>query len=534
MSRLVPAIVALALIGCGTPQDANGDGIADGIRTPDSVSQVAASKAVGSISGTVTNIQLAGLDGVQVSLVLGDGSGAGASYKANTNAEGGFLFENVPAGSSGQLFISKGGYSTARVTVSVPSSAGNFPLNDGNGNAGVIALSQLTSTVKVSVYTATGKPARGARALLEVNPTAFSVNSGSFGGNLGNVSFEATVDENGMLTFSNVPDIAEMARMRAWVTVNYQLTVGAIDEDDDGRVEFLGTATTYTAQDLFTNPTRSLTLGDARTTSSLSISNTNLASFSSSNSAPYRNALKANDPITIVFNQPITSAGTTRLVKVVGEDCQTDVPVTVTQRAPNVLSIAPQSSWTLGDRYNVIVRATGLDSGSTNEFIGYFFAMDASAPRPLSSTATFRLKKATGNMTANTYEAGDTVYVEFDAPIIAQSGALSARVHVNIDHNGDMQIGGTAATVEFGADPDEGFSLSNAEQLTATDPVDGTFTCKSSGYSSRWEVNYYNGANPLVLSTQMRVNFQKDNSSADTYQTIWGAPVPDTVNGTLQ
>lgn len=541
MSRILTACAVLA-VGCAPMTDANKDGIVDGVRTPNSVSLVAPSNPVGTISGVVVNSLNAGIDGVQVVMVLGAGADATRTYKTTTNTEGAYFFKEVPGGSGAQLLFSKTGYSNARLNGAIPGASGNFPINDGNGNAGVLTLAQLNGTLKVRVYTSQGRPAKGAKAFLEVQQTAFQTFAGVYGAACGNFSGAADVDENGLLTFTGTPDVSELARIAP--NINFGLTIGALDEDMDGRADALGTITGYTAGGLFINPDRTIILGDAHTAAPLSIVATSLESFGTAFSLPYRNAVKANDPITIVFNQPITQVDTTRLVRVVAEDCQTVVPTSVTQRAPNVLSIAPTASWTLGNRYNIIVRVTGLDTGLTRDFIGYFFAIDATAPRPLSPTASFQVRKAAGNMMSSALQPNDSLNVVFDTPITGQGGP-AARAIVNFDLNGDGMTGGMTGFGEFnaiGASANTGFALTNAEQTTATDPALGTFTCKQSGYSIRWSITTAPGfpgtlifpaTNFIPANTGMRSVFPKDQQSSDSYQTAWGSPVATDVNGTI-
>jgi hypothetical protein len=531
MNRLLIACAVLGLAACAQLEDANGDGIADGVRKPDSVSVVAPSTPVGTLSGAVTTTTFAPLDGVQVTLILGSGADASRVRTTTTNAQGAFVFNNVPAGSNGQLLLSKTGYSQARVNINVPGSAGNIPLNDGNGNAGVIALVELTGDVRLRVYTAQGAIARGARAFLEVNPTAFQSVSGAYGAGVGNFSATAEVDDNGVLAFSGAPNVAEMARVSP--NTQYTVTIGALDLDNDGRPEFLGSIQQFSASALFTNPARTVLLPDARVNAPLAITATNLESFSTAFSPPYRNSLSATEPITIVFNQPITSVEPTRLVRVVAEDCATNVPVSVAQRAPNTLSIAPTTSWTLGNRYNVVVRATGLDSGTTTDFIGYFFAIDPGSPQQVSNVATFQVRKAAGNTMTNAYEPGDSLNVIFSTPITRQAGVAYA--YVNFDLNGDNTIGGMTGAGEFGGPANSGFPIFINEQQQATDPNAGTFFCKQSGYSSRWSINVnrFPPSGNIPNLTQMRVIFPRDNQSSATFQTAWGGPVAIDVNGSI-
>jgi hypothetical protein len=533
MSRILIGGALLFVSACANSQDLNGDGVADADargRSPDTVQLIAPSNPIGTVSGMVVNSLQVGIDGVKVTLVLGE-TGAAPTEEVLTSADGSFSFKGIPAGANGQLLFSKTGYSNARQSVFVPVTGGNIPINNGNGNAGVITLAQLNSSVKYRVYTAAGEPAKGARGMLEVNATAFQTVGGVFGTTIGNYSGMADVDDNGVLTFTGAPDPAEMTRL---TNPQFTLTVGALDKDNDGRADFLGSVQGFSAQQLFIQPGRTLVLADARTTSALQILGTNIESLTTNGSPPYRNAVKASDTINIVFNQPITQVDSTRLVKVVQEDCQTNVAVAVVQRAPNILTITPAAAWTLGNRYNIIVRATGLESGTTVDFIGYFFAIDATVPRPLSTTSAFQVRKAAGNMMSNALQPGDTLNVLFDTPITYQGGP-QAQAIVNTDLNGDGQIGGMMGVGEFAGPANTGFVITANEPIRANDPANGTFACKASGYSSRWSITItqFPMSNSISSGTGLRVLFPKDNASSDTYQTAWGSPVTTDVNGML-
>ncbi|MEW5743261.1 MAG: carboxypeptidase-like regulatory domain-containing protein [Myxococcota bacterium] len=512
MNRLLCAGLALGITACGGT----------------AVTQVAPSTPKGTLSGIVTNTRFEPIEGVGVTLILGEGGDGSATFKTTTNAQGTFFFPEVPAGSAGQLTVSKAGFGGGRQSVSIPSQAGNFPLEDGNGNAGILVLMELNTTVRFTVFSASGKPAKGARGLLEVTPSALLTStSGTYGSQQGVISVEAVADDNGALIFAGVPSPAEMTR----VSGSYQLTIGALDEDGDGQIDSLGTTRSYSGTTLFTNPTQSIVLGSASTTATLAISAANLESLVNpfTNSPPYPNALKPNEAITVVFNQPIVEA--TRTVKVVEEDCSRNVAVTVTQRAPNVLAIAPTSAWTTGTEYHLVIRATGLDSGTTRDFRGYFFAIDPAAPRPLGTTATFIGKKAPGAMNAGALENGDELYVVFDTPLTLLGGP-TGRGFIGFDLNGNGSVGGTDPG-EIGSMPITlGFAIDIAEETF--DPMTSTFTCRTNGYGSRHRI-FYSAlpAGGVPNNTSMRVTLPADQSGATGYQTAWGQAALGSVNGNL-
>ncbi|MGV3620681.1 MAG: carboxypeptidase-like regulatory domain-containing protein [Archangium sp.] len=537
MTRILSACMVLALAACAPKEDANGDGIADGIRDPNSVSQVAPSNPIGTVSGTVVNASGLPIDGVEVKLVLGNGEGS--TFTANSNSQGAYSFGGVPAGSQGQLFFTKTGFASGRTYLTVPSSAGNFPINDGNANGGTTILFQLTSTLKFQVFNAAGRAARGAKVNVEVSNSSFNVNGNNSGTDPrpnGSYSTSGEVDEAGLLTISNLPDFGELARINqtSGYSSSYVVSIGAVDDDNDGFVDWNGSVTSYTANQLFVNPNRTIFLARSGTQTPINIVATNVESLTSNGSPPYRNAVKGSDPITVVFNQPISQNDTTRLVKVVLEDCKSNVAASVTQRTPNSLSITPSMPWTLGARYNIIVRVTGLESGTTEEFIGYFFAMDPGSPRAVSNAARFEVRKTTGNMMNNALQPGDLLYVVFDAPVTNQ-GANVAVAQINLDVTNDGMVGGMTGVGEFNGPENTGFSITSAEQLQAVPATDGTFSCKASGYSSRWQVNItqFPTSQTIPSGTAMKVVFPKANNSAATYQSISGSPVQVDPAGTI-
>lgn len=527
MSRLFTACVIVALASCAQPTDANGDGIADsaeGGRNPDSVSLLAPSTPIGTVSGTVLSTTNMPLEGVTVSLVVGTAAEGGKTATATTDSSGAFNFNDVPGESAVQLTYSKAGYATARSQVYVSGSTGNIPVNNANGNAGFITLTALTATVTFHVYSWNGTPAEGAVATLDVSPSAFVGTSGVLGSNAGTVTVQGTVGADGTLSFMGVPDPVDLARLTN--AQAYTLVIGALDKDANGVPESLGTVKTYTAQALFTNAVTPIVLGDPRNAQPLQILASNLGSFLSSNSEPFRNAVNNADPITVVFNQPIVETEPTRLVKVVKDDCQGNWPVSVTQVSPAAIRIIPNSPWVSGNRYNIAIRATGSESGDTGEFTGYFFGLDSTTPLALSNTIGVEVRKATGNTMANAWQPGDEMFVRFNVPIT--EGGAAPKALINFDITGDNQIGGNTGFNEYNGPG--GFTLTNAEQTQATNAEDGTFVCKASGYSARYRVNFslppLGSVTSVPTGTLLHVIFPNATTSAAAYQTIWGASVP--------
>ncbi len=512
MLRPLAALFFAALVACSPSlADANKDGIADGVRAPDNVTQVAPSTPTGTITGVVTTTKFAAIPGANVLLVLG----SGFTTAVPSGADGAFRFTNVPAGSTGQLLISKDTFGTVRVPVSVPAGGVNVPISDANGSAGVILLLELNGTVRYQVTTANGRPARAVRALLEVSPAGFQLTSGAgYGTPQGQLSFDGVTDDTGSVVFQNVPSPAELARTTGAQT-NFTLVVAGIDDDMDGENEFLGTVDTRSGRDFFTAGVRPVILPENRTGSAPAILATNIESLTG-NVAPVRNLLRPQDSVYLVFNQPILDNAA--LVRITQDDCSAAVSFTKVVKG-NVLQITPAGNgWTIGEKHNLLVRATGTESGTTTQttaFTGFIFGGDLTMPKtPM--TVAFTVKRL--NTMATNIVNGDTLNLSFDVPL--RRLTTNAFIQWNTDLNGNGSVSADDPG-EFGNSG--GLSFSIAEP--ALDPLTSTFSCTASGYSRRWSTTL-TGLPPagVPTGTQLRVVFPVVGSGQGGYQTIWGIP----------
>jgi hypothetical protein len=523
MNRPLALLPLAALVACSPPlTDANKDGIADGVRNPNTVTQVAPSNPVGSITGVVANTKFSPLADANVLLVLG----SGFTSALKTAGDGAFRFANVPAGSTGQLIITREGYGSVRVPATVPVSGGNVPVNDGNANVGVITLVELNGTVRYVVQTANGRPARAVRALLEVNPAGFQLTTGTgYGNPLGQLSFEAQTDDSGALTFMNVPAPAELARTTDG-SQNYTLVLAGLDEDGDGDNEFNGLVDRRSGRDFFTTGTPTLRLTDNRASGAPSIAATNVESLRPTPVlSPVRNMLKPNESVWVVFDQPINERSL--VVRATQEDCSTVVNTSVVLKG-NVLQItAAGNGWTLGEKHNLLIRATGTEAGGANQtasFVGFVFGGDLTVPRAPMNVA-FSIRRSAMNMGGN-IQNGDRMIITFDVPLKRLS--TNGFYQWNFDLN---MMGGVSAMDpgEFGSS--SGFSFSEDEPTL--DPTSSQFACLASGYTRRFS-GVINGLpfTGLPSGTQARVVLPLVGSGQGGYQTIWGVPFTGNRDGT--
>lgn len=538
MKRILIACTVMALAAC-SGKDENGDGIADGVVSPDSVQTVAPSTPVGTISGQTVKLDGTALEGVKVTMILG-----GKTLTANSGSTGAFSFTNIPAGGVGQLILEKQGYATVLLDGAAPASTsmyyGGFPLNNGNGNLGQIGMAALTSRAVFRVVTADGAPATGANATLDMTGVGFVWTSSSNGNALGHFSATVQVGADGLATFENIPNLLSLAAQnRAQSPYSdygfVSFAVEPLDVNGDQLPDYRGKVSSWGIASFFIDtPQPLIVLDPANSATSLQIAGASLASFTDgAYSRPFKNALKGSEPISITFNQAINEVSTARWVKVVAEDCKTDVAVTVTQVSPWTIQIAPNSGWTLGSKYNVAVHVTGLETGDTHTFIGYGFGLDDTQALTL-NTPTYEAYKPVGTTMETSIfrpSTGDVLYVKFNTPIEETAGGAIIQFALDINANGNTTDYG-----ETGNMYRQGFPMYASEQLTATPANAGTFTCLASGFSSRWEVPVSSGIATLpggiTSGTQARVLFPLAPNSTGAYNLTTGATVQ--IDATMQ
>src|SRR5262249_47887109 len=142
--------------------------------------------------------------------------------------------------------------------------------------------------------------------------------------------FDATVADDGTLTFTGVPDPIALASSAIFQGGDFILTVGPLDANGDGVVESAGVVMDYSVLDLVqANQNTLIQMPDARADQlpSFSLVSTNVDSFiNGSGSPPLKNMLKPSDPVTLVFSHRISPASL--LVRVLDENGNKPVAVT--------------------------------------------------------------------------------------------------------------------------------------------------------------------------------------------------------------
>ncbi|MBN8229721.1 carboxypeptidase regulatory-like domain-containing protein [Corallococcus macrosporus] len=524
--QVLMAVLPLMVWGCGDSTDANNDGIADGVYDPNNVSVVVPSTPKGTVSGQVLSTTLQPLADVTVAMTIGSQA---TGKSATTDASGNFVMADVPAGAQVLLTFSKSGYSTLRATSVVPSTAGNVPINNGNASFGPVTLTQLNGSMVVNVVTPQGRPAVGAKGVLEVDKAGSVILSNYDQANsvVSKVYVEATADANGVLTFNGIPSGVEMARLNG----TYNLWIAPMDSNGDGVVDtggyvksysggsIVGTQTTTLAQLAYSKPSNV----------ALTIEGGNVSSLKGATELdPLRNMVRPGEPIYVYFNQPVQPGSL--LVRLTDEYAKESLPVTASVNVGGYSATITPSNGIVqeGKEYNIFVRAVSAEGGSNYSRTGFFFGGDQSTPKAVTiAELRYQEKSLPPAATATQLNQFEDVFVNFSAPIAKQVGqSVQVFFASDIDNNGT--VGGNSFG-EVGNYSGQGFPLEIAEPTrpvqTRTPAELPVFGIQPSGYSTRYFFNYTGtvALNPsqvrLVVSFS---NLAPVLGTNDVYESIWG------------
>lgn len=508
---------SLLFLACGpASNDANKDGIVDGVRNPDSVTQVAPSTPVGTVSGQVLTSRLTPLSGATVSVNIGARvDPANKPYVATTDDQGKFMFTGLPAGSRLTVSMTKTGYGTVSTQTTIPVAGGNFPINDANADVGAFALLELNSSLKVRVITQAGRPAKGARAYLEASPlgSQVSFDGTSYGAPAGKTVVDAIADDLGVLTFNEIQSPADMARFVS----SYAITVSGFDADADGLIDFAGGQFNFTGISIYTDPTpRMIVLPSANMAAPMEIQASNVDSIIHPGSAPGVNLVRPSEELFFTFNQNLLEASI--LVSLTDETGLNPVMFTRELRQGNILAIKPSASgWESSKEYNISIRANSASTGEVFTRTGYFFGGEPLMPRPFAVTSV-KFRKATP-MGPGALQSGDSVFITFNQPIAPRSpGSTPVSLFFDSDINND---GMRTLQGEKGAPT--GWLIYPTEYIAEPG---ADFVCQGSGYTTRYSFTYL-GPPMFAISpnTPVFLNFSKLMNTDQGYQTIWGVSI---------
>ncbi|WPB76284.1 carboxypeptidase-like regulatory domain-containing protein [Archangium violaceum] len=534
MKKHWAVVLPLLVVGC-MPEDKDGDGIADGVRDPDTVSVVAPANPKGTVSGQVLNTRMEPLAGASVKLTIGSAT-AEKPFETTSDASGSFLLTNVPAGAEVLVTIGKEGHATLRASALVPSHAGNIPINNGNANIGAVALAETKSSVSFSLLTPSGYPARGAKAYIEAVPAGTIAFNGGSATAVSSVVVSAEADSMGIITFSNVPSPAELARIGGVgdAAGGYRLWVDPVDSNGDGILDAGGYAKKIDASTLVVSGgSQMLRLPAPRNdaggseTAGFQLVATNVPSLHyvklpdgdvnkpamELQKKPLRNLLRPGEPIYLGFSQPVARESLLALVADEYGREKFDVIVT-SSAAGDVYTLMPPSSIREGQEYNIILRATSAYDGTVRTWKGYFISGDTRTPRPLQLASAVYKDGTTG--TVGTLDPGECIIISFSQVVVPSATLLDAIVTT-----------GEASPPSFKATPAAPPSANacfTAESPTKY-PIDSTNFNEA---TTRFVFTYSGAAINLTTNTvKVKADFTKFQSAdlSTYYESAWGAPV---------
>ncbi|HYO59108.1 carboxypeptidase-like regulatory domain-containing protein [Archangium sp.] len=535
MKKHWAVVLPLLVIGCG-PEDKDGDGIVDGVREPDSVSVVAPANPKGTVSGQVLNTRMEPLPDVAVKLTIGSAT-AEKPFETTTDARGNFVLTQVPAGSEVLVTVGKEGYATLRATATVPSHAGNIPINNGNANIGAIALAETQSTVRFTLLTPSGNPARGARAYLEAVPAGTIAFNGGSAAAVSSVVVTAEADAMGVVTFGNVPAPAELARIGGVGAAagGYRLWVDPVDTNGDGIIDAAGHAAKIDASTLMVSggsqllrlPAPRNDAGGGSSASGFQLVVTNVPSLQYVKLAdgepqkpqmelqkkPIRNLLRPGEPIYLGFSQPV--ARESLLAILTDEFGRERFDLAVTSSATgDVYTLLPPSSIHEGQEYNLILRATSAYDGTVRTWKGYFISGDPRSPKSLQISTALYKDGSTG--TAGSLDPGECIIISFNQSVTPTAVLLDAIVSTS------------NANPSFKAAPAAPPSAHSCFGETSTKyPIDTSFNDATSRFFFAYSATSINLSTTPVKVKADFTSFQSSDLSA-YYETSWGVPVSST------
>ncbi|MBU8895835.1 carboxypeptidase regulatory-like domain-containing protein [Corallococcus sp. H22C18031201] len=521
--HLVMAVVPLLAIGCGKdPTDANGDGIADGIRDPNNVSVVVPATPKGTVSGQVLDSRYSPLDGVTVSMTIGSSA---QPKTAATDSTGNFVFPDVPGGAQVLLTFTRNGYAPLRTAATVPSTAGNVPLNNGNANIGAVILGSSDSTVKFGLIGPNGRPAAQAKATLSID-TAGRIVSSSGSNASSSVVVEAESSAEGIVTFDKVPSPNEMDRLGS----SYRLVVNATDTNGDGVIDTGGIVRNFSGADIATGSyayVHPLELPYAYDPNmGLSISYSSLRSFSGGSFKPQFNMLKPGEALYFSFNQPIQPASL--VVQMTDEYGRELLSVNKALSMGNtVLTVTPAQNISVGQEYNLYLRAASLSGANSVTQTHAFYAGDVSTPPNNVAVVSANYEESAGGING-LLDPNENIYVNFNQVLAFDYGTAPSEVFFNADFNGSNKIGDAIGELGYeGGVPFSGFPLLPADPVgpirTKTPAETPVFPLLNTGYTTRFYFTYGGKQlNPSLLFPTATIKFKRVAPQSSVYTTAWG------------
>ncbi len=454
------SLAALAACGGKDLQDADGDGIADGVRDPNNVTVVVPATPKGAIAGEVRDaLELRPLAGVKVVLL-----GAGRTDEFTTTASGRFEFLDLPAGARYALRTELSGYAAATVTrLDLPDDAGNFPSDHNALFVGPIELLPLTGKLQVQVVSQSGEVVRGAQVTAE-SAIAWT----NEGAAAGSVAVSATTDVAGLASLENLPDVWRLPPSRENVS-GLVISVAPVDADADGRAELDGAVLSLTGRQVRTLSQPPLLVLTPPANEPLRLVASNVVDPAPGDVPPL---LSTTDNLRFVFSRAVDSGSV--LVDLRNEDGSEVLTTSVMPGAvANVLVVDPAMDFVAGRECDLWVRVRERDAVAAEnlQVSAHFFAQEDPS-QAISPSGRFVDDDVDGTWGTGT----DEFLMTFSLPIgrARRSPAFRVELWVALDLNGSGTVGDGAGEL-----PNAGGDYPSPQVVDAREPAAGNGVANS-------------------------------------------------------
>lgn len=449
MSRTSLLVGACCLAACGsTPEDADGDGYADGVYAPNNVTVVTPVKPLGHVGGAVLDFTTGvPIPGASVAL-----SGAGLALAAQTDAQGNFLFGPIPA-TRYALRIAVSGYEDALVTADIPLAAGDFPLDNASVFVGPVGLVPNTGEVTLQLISDRGVPVAGAQVAVETAARFF----------LDGVARGSTVrrgesDPTGRVVITSLPDVRALPP-RLVDQASLVVMIEPTDLDGDMVPDLRGRTVTLGGAEVRASARPFTVVLDADDPGAFQVIAASIPKLRTpALTAP--SIVDAMTPIRIVFNRPIDRDSV--VVDLRDESGEVLVPVTTALgQLGNSLEITPTNALSTGQEYNFALRvrtAAGVTPAALELATTFFVRAESSQ----GLTAVGNFVDADGDGAWGT--GSDFLRVVLSRPIGRPAGGFRSEVWMNLDLNGSGTLGdGQGELPAGGGAYPPGFAVDAAE-----------------------------------------------------------------------
>jgi hypothetical protein len=359
-------------------------------------------------------------------------SAAEEIHGTQTDADGLFVFEDVPAGGEVGVTISLDGHTRATLRVMVPGEAGDFPAEGIGAFVGPVALFPLDGTVTIQLVGYDGRPVDGAEADASVRAAWVDLDGGT---RLAGLVATTATSASGTLSFSGLPNLSALAHYDASLT----FTIGPVV--DDGVVRYLGAVETRAASWLVSRGGQfSVTLDPPGEDAPLDPIGSNVGSLLNGGLPRSGDSvIGVNEAIRVAFNQPVDAR--TLEARVFDHSGENYHPSTAQVENGNVVRIAPDGETYVsgrGYRVTLSVHATGTTHASNRvDLVGNFYATPQDQEVKVVNVTMDDVD------TSGTLNAGDEVRLELSQSIGRGDGEAGYMfpVYFNLDLNQSGSVG---------------------------------------------------------------------------------------------